>query len=162
MQLDRARKDITALTPPPPSTAVAVKQPPPEPVATVPEKRGFTLRFASDAALDRLVAAGSVILYGMLDRQAWRLSMRSGRSEATPITFPEWFHEMSAATVPAHYLRSLQARADGAGRSAVVWGVQLPAAAKAGISALLQEQQERGQPGGVLVIRADGQVTLEE
>lgn len=163
VQLDRAREDIAALRHRPPSTPVAVKQPPPEPVARpVPEKRGFTLRFASDAALDRLVAADRVILYGMLDKQAWRLSMPAGRSTATPITFPEWFHEMSAATVPAHYLRSLQAQADGPVRSGVVWGVQLPAAAKAGISALLQEQQERGQQGGVLVIRADGQVTLEE
>jgi hypothetical protein len=163
VQLDRAREDIAALRRPPPSTPVAVKQPPPKPVAgPVPEKRGFTLRFASDAALDRLVAAGSVILYGMLDKQAWRLLLQAGRSTATPITYPDWFHEMAAATVPAHYLRSLQARADGPGRSSVVWGVQLPAAAKAGINALLQEQQARGQPGGVLVIRADGRVTLEE
>lgn len=173
VQLDRARKDIAALRRPPPATPVAVQQPPPEPVAEkqptskpvarpVPEKRGFTLRFASDAALDRLVAAGSVILYGMLDKQAWRLSLQAGRSTATPITFPDWFHEMSAATVPAHYLRSLQARVNGPVRSSVVWGVQLPAAAKSGIDALLREQQARGQPGGVLVIRADGRVILEE
>ena len=134
--------------------SVMKKQPPaasPEPIArTIPEKQGFTLRFASDAALDRLVTAGGVSLYGMVDQQAWRLSMAAGQTVVTPVPFPGWFHEMSAVTVPAHYIHSL-------GQSGAVWGVQLPAATKTAIASLT-----RGQQGGVLVIRSDGQVVLED
>jgi Skp family chaperone for outer membrane proteins len=124
---------------------------PPEPIArTIPAKQGFTLRFASDGALDRLVTAGGVSLYGMVDQQAWRLSMDTGQTVVTQVPFPGWFHEMSAVTVPAHYIHSL-------GQSGAVWGVQLPAATKTAIASLT-----RGQQGGVLVIRSDGQVVLED
>ena len=124
---------------------------PPEPIArTIPAKQGFTLRFSSDAALDRLVTAGGVSLYGMVDQQAWRLSMDAGQTVVTQVPFPGWFHEMSAVTVPAHYIHSL-------GQSGAVWGVQLPAATKTAIASLT-----RGQQGGVLVIRSDGQVVLED
>ena len=143
--------------------APVAKQAPPAPVARpVPDKQGFTLRFASNAALDRLVTADSVSLYGMVDQQAWRLSMNAGRPVVTPSPLPGWFHEMSATTVPAHYIHSLENTADSPGQSAVVWGVQLPAATKSSIALLMQGQQARGQQAGVLVIRSDGQVILEE
>jgi len=132
--------------------------PEPEPAAKpVPARQGFVLRFASAAALDRLVAAGSVKLYGMADQQAWQLSLHAGRPAIAPATFPGWFHEMSAATVPAHYLRSLETATDSPGQSPIVWGVQLPVATKAAITTLT-----RGQQGGALVIRDDGQVILEK
>ena len=125
--------------------------PAPAPIARpVPEKQGFTLRFASDAALDRLVTEGGVSLYGMVDQQAWRLSLAAGRTVVTKVPFPGWFHEMSAVTVPAHYIHSL-------GQSGAVWGVQLPATTKTAIASLT-----RGQQGGVLVIQSSGQVILEE
>ena len=120
------------------------------------------MRFASATALDRQVAAGSVSLYGMLDQQAWQLSMVAGTPAAASTSFPKWFHEMSAATVPTHYLHSLKNKADGRGPSRVVWGVQLPAATRTAIASLLQGQQARGQQGGALVIQGDGQVTLEQ
>ena len=129
-------------------------KPKPEPA---PEKQGFTLRFESDEALDRLVAAGSVSLYAMVDKQAWRLSMTTGRSIAAQVSFPRWFHEMSAATVPAHYSRSLGSAAPGPGQSMIVWGVQLPATAKQSIASLTRQRQ-----GGALLIRGDGQVILED
>jgi hypothetical protein len=136
---------------------VVDKPAPVAPVAKpVPVKRGFSLRFSSDAALDRLVAAGRVSLFGMANQQAWRLSMATGRAAVESVSFPGWFHEMSAATVPAHYIHSLDTVANGPGQSTVVWGVQLPAAAKAAIASLTHEQQ-----GGELVIRSDGQVILE-
>ena len=127
----------------------------------MPARQGFSLRFASAAALDRQVAAGSVSLYGMLNQQAWQLSMVAGTPAVATASFPKQFHEMSAATVPAHYLRSLKNKADGRGASAVVWGVQLPAATSTAIASLLQQQQAQGQQGGALVIQGDGRVTLE-
>jgi ABC-type transporter Mla subunit MlaD len=160
-QLDHSRREIEALQRPPrqqPAKPVVAKQPPPAPAAiAVPARQGFVLRFASDAALDRLVAAGRVKLYGMADRQAWQLSMAAGRPAVAQTTFPGWFHEMSAVTVPEHYIHSLENAADDPGPSTVVWGVQLPAPTRAAIASLT-----RGQQGGALVIQDDGQVTLED
>jgi hypothetical protein len=159
--LDHSRKEIEALrhrSQPQAAKPVIKKRPPPAPAAKpVPDKQGFSLRFASAAALDRQVAAGSVSLYGMADKQAWRLSLDAGRPAVTRTAFPGWFHEMSAVTVPVHYLHSLENAADGPGQSSIVWGVQLPVATKAAIASLMQ-----GQQGGALVILDDGQVTLEE
>ena len=163
--LEAAAKPVIEKHPPPAPAAKPVieKRPPPAPIAKpLPAKQGFSLRFASATALDRQVAAGSVSLYGMLDQQAWQLSMVAGTPAAASTSFPKWFHEMSAATVPTHYLHSLKNKADGRGPSRVVWGVQLPAATRTAIASLLQGQQARGQQGGALVIQGDGQVTLEQ
>ncbi len=166
-QLDHSRTEIEALqrqSQQPAVTPVIKRQAPPVPVPeSVPRpvpkpataRQGFTLRFESDAALDRLVAAGSVSLYAMAGQQAWRLSMTTGRPAVAQVSFPRWFHEMSAATVPAHYSHSLEDAAPG--RSSVVWGVQLPAAAKQAIASLTRQRQ-----GGALLIRGDGQVVLED
>jgi hypothetical protein len=161
LQLDNSRKTIEMLkqrSQQPADKPVIKKQSPPASAEKpVPARPGFVLRFASAAALDRLVTAGSVKLYGMADQQAWRLSMNAGRPAAAPTPFPGWFHEMSATTVPAHYLHSLETAADSPGPSNVVWGVQLPAATRMAIASLTKKQQ-----GGALVIQDDGQVMLEE
>lgn len=170
-QLDHSRNEIEVLQSQPrqPATSPVIESqalPAPEPkVASIPspevkpasEKQGFTLRFESDAALDRLVSVGSVSLYAMADKQAWRLSMVAGKSAAAQASFPRWFHEMSASTVPAHYIRSLKNTAPGPGKSTAVWGVQLPATAKQAIASLTRQRQ-----GGVLLIRGDGRVILED
>lgn len=164
----RERRENEGIRPPPqPADKPASEKPPPVPEASpaakpVPDKQGFTLRFASAAALDRLITAGSVSLYGMDGQQAWRLSMDAGRPAVARASLPGWFHEMSAATVPAHYIRSLDNVADGPGQVAIVWGVQLPSATKAAITARVEQQQMQGEQGGTLVIRDDGQVALEE
>lgn len=169
--LTHSRREIEVIkqSPQPQADKPVIKKssPPPanKPVPsekTAPAKQGFTLRFASAGALDRLVTAGSVSLYGMVDQQAWRLSMDTGRLAVAQATFPGWFHEMSAATVPSHYVYSLDNAADGPGPSTVVWGVQLPTATKAAIKSLVEERRVQGQQGGTLVIGDNGQVLLEE
>ena len=161
VQLDHSRKEIETLkhrSHPQAVKPVIEKRSPPVPaVKPVPARQGFSLRFASNAALDRLIAAGSVTLYGMADQQAWQLSLEAGRPAAARALFPGWFHEMSTTTVPTHYLYRLKNVADGPGSSNIVWGVQLPATTRAAIASLT-----KGQQGGALVIRGDGQVTLEE
>ncbi len=129
------------------------KRPPPEPAAG---KQGFTLRFASAGALHRLVAADTVSLYGMVGKQAWRLSLSAGSPVFAPDAFPGWFHEMAASTVPVEYVQTLEKSVDRLAQPSVVWGVQLPPATQQGIASLT-----RGLRGGNLVIGADGQVTLE-
>jgi hypothetical protein len=164
----RERREIKRIKHPPrQADKPASEKPPPVAEASpaakpVPGKQGFTLRFASAATLDRLITAGSVSLYGMAGQQAWRLSMEAGRPTVARASLPGWFHEMSAATVPAHYIRSLDNAADGPGQVAIVWGVQLPSATKAAITARVEQQRARHRQGGTLVIWDDGQVALEE
>jgi hypothetical protein len=155
-QLTRAPVAVAAPVEATPATK-RNRSPPAPVVIPRPDPQGFTLRFASDTALDRLVAAGSVTLYGMAGQQAWQLSMADKHVTAARVAYPQWFHEMSAKTVPGHYLHSLEQALDGTGQRAVVWGVQLPAKIRAAIAALTRKQQ-----GGVLVIRGDGQVLLEK
>ena len=93
----------------------------------------------------------------MADHQAWRLSQQTGRPAVAPAAFPGWFHEMSAATVPRHYLHSLQQVVPVPAQETVVWGVQLPSATRKAIASLMHARQ-----GGALLILADGRGTLEE
>jgi hypothetical protein len=121
-----------------------------------PEKRGFTLRFASTEALQRLVASGAVSLYAMAGKQAWRLSLSQGSPLFAPDAFPRWFHEMEPTTVPVGYLQALATSVSPRTPSSVVWGVQLPASTKQRIASLTRDLR-----GGNLLIEADGQVALE-
>lgn len=120
-----------------------------------PAKKGFTLRFASDAALQKQVAGGDVGLFAMADKQAWRLSLAERRPIFTDAPFPRWFHEMAASTVPGEYVKRLKMVVDPKAHASVVWGVQLPPATKQDIASLT-----RGRQGGDLVIAANGRVTL--
>ena len=126
-------------------------------VKTRSRRQAFSLQFESAAALDQLVEAGGVVIYAMVDKQAWRLSMGANGPVAVRSLLPARFHEMSLATVPEHYIRGLKTASGGPGAQAVVWGVQLPAATSAAIASRM-----RSPRGGVLVIRSDGRVVLEE
>jgi septal ring factor EnvC (AmiA/AmiB activator) len=144
------------------ASALAMKPTAAEPVSenlpppARPQARtGFTLRFASSEALERLVAAGAVSLYAMAGKQAWRLSLADGSQVFAPVAFPGWFHEMAPATVPVDYAQSLRRSVRGPPASPLVWGVQLPAATRQAIASLT-----RDAAGGDLVIGADGQVAL--
>jgi hypothetical protein len=142
-------KQQQASSPPAPASE---QRPPPVPV---PVKNGFTLRFASDEALERQLKTGAVSLYAMADKQAWRLSLGHGSPAFSPDTFPKWFHEMASSTVPVRYLQALEKSLNPSARPSIVWGVQLPPVTKRGIASLTRDRQ-----GGNLVIAADGKVTL--
>ncbi len=119
-------------------------------------RAGFNLRFASDTALDRLIASGDVNLYAMTNRQAWRASLHGSEVVMVTAEKPRWFHEMTNRTVPAHYRDVFDAVQGGSG-VAVTWGVQLPQGTRDAIHTLM-----RGRRGGELVILANGTVTVEE
>ncbi len=133
-----------------------LKKPPPATVHGDDTKKGFTLRFASNEALERLVASKSVSLYAMHNKKAWRLSVDNGRPAFSSAAFPGWFHEMASSTVPARYVSALNSSISPGERSQVTWGVQLPPATKRQITSLTGNVQ-----GGTLIIHADGGVTLE-
>ena len=120
-----------------------------------PAKKGFTLRFASDEALQKQVASGGVSLFAMADKRAWRLSLPDGRPVFTDAVFPAWFHEMAASTVPGEFVKQLRVFVPAKTRGSVVWGVQLPPATKRDIASLT-----RGRKGGDLVIASSGRVSL--
>jgi hypothetical protein len=134
----------------PPATA-----PPPEknPPRTA-DARGFTLRFASDAALLRLVAGGAAQLFVFAGDEALRLGLEPSGPAFAPAVGPSQFHAVDATTVPALLREALAAR--GLDPGAVVWGVTLPAATRASLDEMI-----RAHDGGELVIDQRGRVRLE-
>jgi hypothetical protein len=143
-----------------PATPPAPAQPEPrQPVQlthpqSTPEKEGFTLRFESDLALTRLVAAGKVGLYAITDGRARRMTVRDSRISFWDASAPNSYHEMETGTVPRPVIDAL-ARS-GVNTAQVGWGVTLPG--------ILREQLDnlvRGNAGGALVIGGDGELRLE-
>jgi hypothetical protein len=128
----------------------------PEPAATPePERRGFTLRFESDLALTRLVAAGKVGLYAITDGRARRMTVSESRISFWDASAPNSYHEMETSTVPRPVIDAL-ART-GVNTAGVGWGVTLPGKLREELDSLMQ-----GSSGGALVIGQDGGLRLEE
>jgi hypothetical protein len=142
---------------PPPSRREIASESPPAPVApdSVPvrgeEETGFSLEFASEAALGQLLARGQVRLYARVDGEFW-ISQAAGSSFVASAA-PGSYYGMHAATVPQSLRRAL-ARAASASPSE--WGVQL--------APELVDQLERvmgERSGGSLLIGQDGRVRVE-
>ena len=127
--------------------------PPPEAPAD-PTREGFTLRFESDLALTRLVAAGKVSLYAIADGRARRMTVSESRISFWDASAPNSYHEMETGTVPRPVIDAL-ART-GADTANVGWGVTLPGRLREQLDSLM-----RGNSGGALVIGRDGELRLE-
>ena len=136
-----------------PEVAAAVASPhvPPPPA---PQTEGFVLRFASDAALTRAVAAQHVGFYAIHDGRAQRMTVSESRISFWDASTPNSFHEMEATTVPRPVIDALARTGTPAG--GVNWGVTLPGKMKAQLDALMQEHR-----GGSLVIGAAGDIHWE-
>jgi hypothetical protein len=127
--------------------------PPPETPAD-PPREGFTLRFESDLALTRLVAAGKVGLYAIADGRARRMTVSESRISFWDASAPNSYHEMETGTVPRPVIDAL-ART-GTDTATVGWGVTLPGKLREQLDTLM-----RGNSGGALVIGRDGELRLE-
>ncbi len=123
-----------------------------EPVESKAE--GFTLRFESDAALTRLVAAGHIGLYAIDNARAQRMTVSESRISFWDASTPNTFHEMERDTVPAAVIAALQ-RA-GATPDTVSWGVTLPGKLRNELDQLMLEHR-----GGKLIIAASGEIRWE-
>lgn len=143
----------------------APARPRPEPAATVIEpvaaarapdtsQQGFTLRFASDVALTRLVARDEVGLYAIYPDKVFRMNVNRGEMSFWPASMPEQFHEMDVATVPEPVIDALQ-RSNGLRARDLRWGVTIPAG-----TARRLEQFLREASGGTLIIDATGELRL--
>jgi len=137
----------TALAP----AASPVVQPPP---VKVPEPIGFTLRFESDAALMRAIAAGQVRLYAISGNRAQRMAVSESRISFWDASTPNTFHEMEATTVPPAVIDAH--KRSGAASQDVNWGVTLPGKLKSQLDALMQ-----AHTGGSLIISADANIHWE-
>ena len=129
--------------------APAARAAPPE-----PRQPGFVLRFASDAALMRAVAAHHVGVYAIEAGRARRMTVSESRISFWDASMPNTFHEMETDTVPAAVVAALSRTA--AAAQPVSWGVTLPGSMTAELDTLMQEHD-----GGALVIGAGGQVHWE-
>jgi hypothetical protein len=135
------------------STTPIVEKPSPSP-PTEPEKEGFTLRFASDAALMRAVAAQHVGLYAIASGRAKRMTVSESRVGFWDASTPNTFHEMETGTVPSAVIDALSRT--GSAASEVSWGVTLPGKMTTQLDALMQEHR-----GGSLIIDAGGAIHWE-
>ena len=135
-------------TQPEPSPAPQPDTPAPSP------ERGFTLRFESDIALTRLVAAGKVGLYAIAEGRARRMTVSESRISFWDASAPNSYHEMETSTVPRPVIDAL-ART-GTDTTSVGWGVTLPGNLRKQLDTLM-----RGNSGGALVIGRDGELRLE-
>jgi hypothetical protein len=139
--------------------AVQAQEPDEEPAPTAappaqPASRGFTLRFESDHALTRLVAAGKISLYAIGDGHSRRMTVSESRISFWDASTPNAFHEMETSTVPQAVVDAL-ARS-GISKSGIDWGVTLPGKLKQQLDSLMREHT-----GGALVIGLDGNLRLE-
>lgn len=134
-------------------TTPAVEQPtaPPPPAPVEPEEEGFTLRFASDAALTRAVAAHQVGVYAIAADRARRMTVSESRISFWDASTPNTFHEMETTTVPAAVIDALVRT--GTTTDGISWGVTLPGRMKSQLDSLMQEHR-----GGSLVIEATGNI----
>lgn len=117
-------------------------------------QEGFTLRFASDTALTRAVAAHHVGLYAISAGTAKRMTVSESRISFWDASTPNAFHEMEASTVPTPVVQAL-ARA-GTETTTVNWGVTLPGKMARQVETLMREHN-----GGSLIIAASGDIHWE-
>ena len=158
VRLTRPRWEPGAVAVTPAPMAVEEPAPPapepaPSPVA-VTEPDGFTLRFASDVALMRAVAAHHVGLYAITPGGTRRMTVSESRISFWDASTPNAFHEMEAATVPQAVVDAL-ARS-GATSDGVDWGVTLPGRMTAQLDELMRQHR-----GGSLIISAGGDIYWE-
>ncbi len=135
-------------------TPAAVPEQSPPPSEETPEQEGFTLRFESDLALTRLVAAGKVGFFAITDGRARRMAVSDSRISFWDASAPNSYHEMEAGTVPKAVIDALGR--SGLNTAGVGWGVTLPGRLREQLDNLV-----RGNSGGALVIGSDGELRLE-
>ncbi len=144
----------TATTPPPKkneiprkSKRIPVKQ---------PRQLGFSLKFASDKALDRLVSRGDIQFFVISQGRAWQVRLGNAGPQFVSVHPPGEFHEMAADTVPEKYRQGFQRYkiSDPANRQ--TWAVVLPPRITRAVQALI-----KGRTGGNIIIKADTSVAFQ-
>ena len=81
-----------------------IEQPPTKTIPDAPpaprdKSKGFTLRFASEAALQELIARGEVNFFALTEKKAWQLHLNAGQMIFSPVESPREIYEMESSTV---------------------------------------------------------------
>ena len=150
--LNKTREKISQPAPPKQSP---LKKPSVVKTTPEPKPKGFSLRFASDAALQELIVQGDVNFFALTGKKAWQLHLRTGQPAFSPVESPHKIYEMESSTVPREYAEAFRRSVAAFGRGAITWGVTLPGRTSASISRLIA-----GRDGGDLLIMPDGEVIL--
>ena len=126
---------------------------PPAPVPTHPPKKGFTLRFASDMALETLISRKKVHFFALAGKKAWQLKLANGQPVYIAVKIPSKIYEMETTTVPVDFAAVFSRQVAAFGRETVTWGVTLPDQTAASINRLIKDRE-----GGDLIIMPQGEV----
>jgi hypothetical protein len=118
-------------------------------------RQGFTLRFASESALQKLISGRKVLFYALAGRQAWQLQLKGAQPAYVETGFPRQIYEMEPGTVPVDFTDAFARQVAAFGRGTVTWGVTLPERTTDTITRLIKDRN-----GGDLVIMPDGEVML--
>lgn len=121
-----------------------------------PKRIGFTLKFESDQAFNRLLGNGFIKFYVFVGNKTWQVERPGRVIKFTNVKKPTRYHEMDRATVPVEYPKEFKRFVAAHGRGAATWGVALPEA----MSRLIQ-LKIKDKLGGDLVIGAHGRITLK-
>lgn len=121
------------------------------PQQSAQDENGYSLRFASEQALLRLINRGQVNQLAKVGGHFWRLQNgRFIRAEGA-ITF----YEMASHTVPSAIKRMLRQSVSISGMSKVTWAIELPGNIEQQLHARMAERSN-----GELIISADGRVNF--
>lgn len=119
-------------------------------------KRGFVLKFESDAAFNQLVERRSVEFYALVGDRAWRASHRDGITRFTGSRPPARYHEMAPATVPRQYSANFRSVVAAMDQDDVTWAAVLPASLSRRIRQVIA-----GETAGEVVIQGDGSIRFD-
>jgi TolA protein len=123
--------------------------------STAAPHTGFTLKFNSSAAFNRMLAGDSIRFYVFSGSQSWQVSFTGGAVQFNSTSPPQSYYKMAHTTVPAQYRQAFQDKVAAANGGSVVWGVVLPSPLIAKI-----KQDIAGQKGGDIVINGDGSIDV--
>jgi flagellar biosynthesis GTPase FlhF len=136
----------------------AAKQKAAESASQSSQKRGFSLSFASNTALEHLLRVPSGIsLYLIAGGKSWRLEPGASLYRFLPSGSPGQIYDMDLRTVPDTILRAGRKVVAAFGAGQTRYGVKLTSAMQNRISQLMAAHDS-----GDLIIAQSGDITIEE
>ncbi len=121
-----------------------------------PKRVGFTLKFESEEAFNRLLEKKLIRFYVFLGAKTWRVRLQKEIPEFVSVSKPQQYQEMDPATVPALYATYFKRTVASHGRHFEIWGVILPKSISRSIQLKIRNKQ-----GGDVVINGQGGIRLE-
>jgi len=115
-------------------------------------KKGFSLRFASNHALLNQLRKNVIEIYMLKNKRSWKIHPVSGTWKAKDSVFPKQYYEMNEQTVPSALIQLAQTQ----NLNNVTWAVKLPQSIVFQLNPLMKQL-----PSGVLIIDQYGQVSIE-